>query len=200
MKKLPVLCKLIAGWNDHQIVPALLKHKPIPTEEFFYGKCYPMFKSLHTRYYTDCVDVLEFINEMYLDIMRPRAIGKRCKLELFNFQCALHNWVGVISLRYCYAAFKKRKNEIFTDTGDRNEEESPSLFVEMHIMEREDVEKILAMMANERYREIIRLRYLDGNTNEETAAKLSMEMSNYYNKHLLAKAQYIAAYKKEMGL
>ena len=200
MKKLPVLCKLIVGWNDHQIVPALLKYKPIPTEEFFYGKCYPMFKSLHSRYHTDCAEVLEFINEMYLDIMQPRAIGKRCKLESFNFQCALHNWISVISLRYCYATFKKRKHEIITNTGDRNEAESPSIFVEMHIMERADVEKILAMMANERYREIIRLRYLDGYTNEETAAKLGMEMSNYYNKHLLAKAQYLAVYKKEMGL
>lgn len=200
MKKLPVLCKLIVGWNDHQIVPALLKYRPIPTEEFFYGKCYPMFKSLHSRYYTDCVEVLEFINEMYLDIMQPRTIGKKCKLELFNFQCSLHNWVGVISLRHCYATFKKRKIEIFTDSGDINQEELPSLFVEMHIMERVDIEKILAMMANERYREIIRLRYLDGLTNDETAAKLGMEMSNFYNKHLLAKAQYLAVYKKEMGL
>ena len=46
--KLPVQCKMIVPWDDHKIVAALLKYMPIPTEEFFYGKCYPMFKSLHT--------------------------------------------------------------------------------------------------------------------------------------------------------
>lgn len=173
---------------------------PIPTEEFFYGKCYPMFKSLYTRYYTDCKEVLEFINEMYAHIIYPNPISNRCKLELFQYRCALHNWVGVLSLRYCYAKFKTRLPEENFDGGESFGGNTPSIYAEMHIMEKEDVLKILGLMSNDRYREIIRLRYLEGYSIEETAAKLGMEMSNFYNKHLLAKAQYIAVYRKEMGL
>lgn len=200
MKRLPVHCKTIVMWDDHRILEALLKFIPIPTEEFFYGKCYPMFKSLYTRYYTDCKEDVEFIDEIYLNIMKPNPVSLKCKLELFQFRCALHNWVGVISLRYCYAKYKTKVQEESLDEGEIFDGDPQSIYAEMHIMEKEDVLKILEMMPNDRYREIIRLRYLEDYSNEETAAKLGLEMSNYYNKHLLAKAQYIAVYKKEMGL
>lgn len=173
---------------------------PIPTEEFFYGRCYPLFKSLYTRYYTDCKEVLEFINEMYANIMYPNRVSKRCKLESFQYKCALLTWVGVISLRYCYAKYKTKIPQESLDGGESFGEHMPSIFAEMHVMERDDVLKLLEMMSNERYREIIRHLYLEGYSIEETAAKLGMEMSNFYNKHLLAKAQYIAVYRKEMGL
>lgn len=198
--KLPVLCRMILMWDDHKIMSSLLRYMPIPTEEFFFGKCYPMFKSLHSRYYTDCDEVLEFINEMYVNIMEPNPVSMRCKLELFQFRCALHNWVGVISLRYCYSKYKTRLQEESFDDGESFGNKTPSIYAEMHIMEKQDVLKILGMMSNDRYREIIRLRYLEGYSIEETASMLGMEMSNFYNKHLLAKAQYIAVYRKEMGL
>ena len=57
--------------------------------------------------------------------------------------------------------------------------------------------KILSLMPNVRYRELIRLRYLEGCSNEETAQHLGMTMDNYYNKHKLAKEQYIRVYRKE---
>ena len=62
---------------------------------------------------------------------------------------------------------------------------------------REDVLAILKLMPNKRYSELIRLRYLEEYTNEETAEALGMTMENYYNKHKLAKAQYIRIYRKE---
>ena len=52
-------------------------------------------------------------------------------------------------------------------------------------------------MPNKRYRNIIRLRYLEQKTNEETAEALGMTMDNYYNKHKLAKAQYEKVCRKE---
>jgi DNA-directed RNA polymerase specialized sigma24 family protein len=52
-------------------------------------------------------------------------------------------------------------------------------------------------MPNQRYRMLIQHRYVDGRSNEETASLMSMTMPNYYNKHKLAKAQFVAALRKE---
>lgn len=52
-------------------------------------------------------------------------------------------------------------------------------------------------MPNQRYRKLIEYRYIQDRSNEETAALLSMSMANYYNKHKLAKAQFVATLRKE---
>ena len=62
---------------------------------------------------------------------------------------------------------------------------------------RNDVECLLRLMPNPRYRQLIRLRYIEQKSNEETAACLGMTMVNYYNKHKLAKQQYMKIYRKE---
>lgn len=53
-------------------------------------------------------------------------------------------------------------------------------------MNRIDVEAILNLMPDKRYSTLIRLRYLEQKTNEETAGALGMSMDNYYHKHKLA--------------
>ena len=46
-------------------------------------------------------------------------------------------------------------------------------------------------MPNARYRELIRLRYMEELNNELVAKILGLSIDNYYNKHLLAKRQFI---------
>lgn len=197
--KLPIPYPYIAIWPDKRIVTSLLRMEQLPTAEFLYGKTYPVFKSLHDRYYTDCAEVIEFIHEVYVDFIEPRPISKRCKLETFNFKCSLKNWVGVVAIRYCYHQFKRQiPSESLTD-GDSFSVSEPSILTDMGTLNREDVEAIIGMMPNERYRQLIRYRYLEELDNEETAQKMGMSMDNYYNKHRAAKVQYIQAFLKEMS-
>ena len=197
--RLPIPYDHIASWPDTMIVPSLLRFEELPTAEYFYGKTYPMFKSLFIHYATDGSTVLDFIHDIYLDLLQPRTLSKKCKLETFNFNCALHNWIRVVALKYCYAKYKKMLPvENFSET-DRNLIHEPSILSNMNEMNRKDVEAILNMMPNKRYSNLIRYRYLDGYDNEETAKLLEMTMDNYYNKHRLAKVQYIQVYLKEMS-
>ena len=83
------------------------------------------------------------------------------------------------------------------DDSDRDEEKFGSIEIDFNNLNREDALAILNRMPNKRYSEIIRLRYLELLTNEETAKTLGMTMENYYNKHKLAKAQYIRVHRKE---
>ena len=60
-----------------------------------------------------------------------------------------------------------------------------------------DMETILQLMPNRRYSYLIRLRYLDGHSNEETAQKMGMNMNTFYNKHKMAKEQFVKTLRKE---
>ena len=83
------------------------------------------------------------------------------------------------------------------DVGDRFDGIYGSVEIDFSHLEYQDVLVMIEQMPNERYRKIIRLRYLEHLSNEETAEALGMTMANYYNKHKLAKAQFLSVCGKE---
>lgn len=168
------------------------------TYGYLYRKLFPLFASVMNRYYTDCTTTEEFINQIYVVVMTPGANG-RCRLESFSGQSSLLRWLQVVAINYCRSLYARKPglDENLTPGSDRFSPGSESLESEPDIMDRYDVEKILAAMPNPRYREIIRLRYLLDLSNEETAKRLGMGLDNFYNKHRLAKAQYVAVARRE---
>lgn len=194
---LPVSFSRIKDKSDHEVVAMLLKRIDWATKEFLYGKCYPVFKSLHSRFYSDCASIMELIHEIYIDIIEPRKKNEKCKLETFSYRSSLYTWVGVVSLHYCYIKFNKSIPTIILDVSDRNSDITLSKSSISNIFDREDLDKIIGTMTNDRYRQIIKLHYVEGVSNEETANRLGMDMPNYYNKHRLAKVQFLNALKRE---
>lgn len=188
----------INSLSDAQIVTALLGRDKTVTYGYLYRKLFPLFASVMNRYYTDCTTTEEFINQIYVVVMSPGTNGK-CKLESFSGQSTLLRWLQVVAINYCRSLYARKPefDENFSPGSDRFLAVSESLESEPNITDRYDVEKILAAMPNPRYREIIRLRYLFDLSNEETAKRLGMGLDNYYNKHRLAKAQYVAVAKHE---
>lgn len=189
----------ISSMTDREIVAALLARDRALTEAYFYRKCYPLFKACFDKYYTDCENCIEFINEIYLYLMLPNPQTQLSYMERFTFRCSLTNWLKIVAETYCHQLFKKKGKIIqeSLDETDRYSDIADSIDVEYNDYDSEDLRHIIAMMPNLRYRELIQLRYVDNYSNEETAAKLRMSMDNYYNKHLLAKKQFVTALKKE---
>lgn len=185
--------------SDREIVAALIHRDYAVTEAFFYRKCYPLFKSCFDGYYTDCESAVEFINEIYLYLMIPNQQTGQSYMQRFSFRCTLTSWLKIVAQTYCYQLFKKREGifEESMDDGDRFEEISDSLSVEHSHFDREDLNRVLQMMPNLRYRELIRLKYVDELPSDEVAKRLGMTLENFYNKHLLAKKQFLTALKKE---
>lgn len=189
----------LESMSDREIVAALLSRDKALTEAYFYRKCYPLFKACFDKYYTDCENCIEFINEIYLYLMLPNSSSQQSYMERFSFRCSLTGWLKTVAETYCHQLFRK-KGEIIQeslDDTDRFYEVTDSLSIEHASFVHEDLQRVLAMMPNVRYRELIRLRYVDNLSNEETATELGMSMDNFYNKHLLAKKQFITALRKE---
>lgn len=185
--------------KDKEIAKALLDKDSKVTIDFLYKQCYPLFKSIYDRYYTDCDSWNELVNEIYVYIMMPGKETGISKLASFQFRCSLTLWLKIITENYCHQLYAKKSEIIgdnITDT-DRLNRIEQSLEMDISAIDIMDVKKIISLMPNQRYRRLIELRYVDQHSNEETAALMSMNMANYYNKHKLAKAQFVIALRKE---
>ena len=191
-------------YNDHEIVRALLSRDETVTRDFFYRKCYPLFKSIFDNYHTDCSSCMEFISEIYIHILTPNKETGMCKLDSFRFQSTLFTWLKTVCLFYCYKHYERvnitsmqRFSDKYDEEGVRIDTVSGSIDLDNESMVGYDVEVILNLMPNRRYSRLIRLRYLEGHTNEETAALMGMNMNTFYNKHKMAKEQYLKTLNKE---
>lgn len=191
--------------DDRMVVNAILLRNQKVTQQYLYIKCFPLFKAIYDNYYTDCQSCIEFINEIYILLMAPNAETGLCKLQTFQFSSTLTTWLKTVAVYYCYGRYRKKGKITFveentisnTGNGDRFNQIAASLYVEEQAMSLEDLEVILRLMPNKRYSSIIRMRYLEGMTNEETASALQMSMDNFYNKHLRAKRQFNEIIRKE---
>lgn len=191
--------------DDRAVVNQILLRNQKVTQQYLYVKCFPLFKSVYDNYYTDCQSCMEFINEIYLHLLTPNGETGLCKLETFRFGSTLTTWLKTVAVYYCYEHYRRKRHtpmveqKISSDDnqGDRFDQYAASMYVEEPVMDKDDLETILGMMPNKRYSKLIRLRYLEGMTNEETASTLGMTMDNFYNKHRRAKQQFNEVLKKE---
>lgn len=194
--------------EDLQIAKALIQKDGLVTRRYFYQQCYPLFKSIYDNYYTDCVNCKEFIDEIYIVVLAPSKITGKCQMENFRGESTLASWIKTACLYYCYKQYEIKEkmpkyerlpytNKDNDDTSDRDDAIYGSIDIDFTNLNRQDALIILKQMPNKRYSELIRLRYLEYKTNEETAKALGMTMDNYYNKHKLAKEQYEQIYRKE---
>lgn len=197
--------------EDLQIAKSLIVRDEMVTRKYFYQQCYPLFKSIFDNYYTDCANVKEFIDEMYIIVLAPSKLTGKCQMENFRGESILTSWLKTACLFYCYKQFEikgkmPRKERLpllnaddDDDVSDRADSIYGSLEIDFSNINRQDAQVIIKQMPNKRYGELIRLRYLELKTNEETAKELGMSMENYYNKHKLAKEQYKRIFRKEVG-
>ena len=194
--------------EDLHIAHALLRHDESVTRHFFYKQCFPLFKSVYDNYYTDCTAVKEFIDEVYLLVLTPNKQTGRCQLENYRGESTLTSWLKSTCLFYCYKKYRRKSHSpMFVTLPDLNDEKlddtdrlidlGGSSELDISNMNRQDINSIMALMPNERYRRLIQLRYLDMMSNEDTAKILGLSMENYYNVHLRAKSQYTRILKME---
>lgn len=194
--------------EDLKIAMALINHDESTTRHYFYQQCYPLFKSIYTNYYTDCETCLDFIHEMYFVVLTPGKKTGKCQMENFRGESTLTSWLKTACLFYCYNRFKRKEQmptiDKLSNPTKKDLENScvtddipNSIGLDFGNLNHADVVALLNIMPNKRYSNIIRLRFLEQKTDNETAEVLGMTMDNYYNKKKLAVKQYNNIYRKE---
>lgn len=193
--------------DDLLIAKALINRDNAITRRYFYQQCYPLFKSIYENYYTDCTCCKEFIDEMYIIVLAPSKKTGKCQMENFKGESSLASWIKSACLFYCYGKYNRKGKlpiqDVITNSEDNDDgrdrliDKTDSNEIDLTSINSHDVDEILSMMTSERYRNIIRLHYLEGKTNEETAEILNMTMANFYNKKKLAIRQFKEKLNKE---
>lgn len=197
--------------EDLKIAKALIERDEALTRRYFYRQCYPLFKSIYDNYYTDCHDVKEFINEIYILVIAPSKKTGHCQMENYKGESTLTSWLKTVCIYYCYRKYELKNRTPLFDTlptsGDADEKKEDggdiigqiggSIEIDFSSVNRADVETLLDLMPNKRYSRLIRLLYIEQRTHKETAEALGMTMKNYYNKRRLAEAQYNEIRRKE---
>lgn len=197
--------------EDLQIAKSLIGRDESVTRRYYYEQCYPLFKSIFDNYYTDCKCCKEFMDEIYILVIAPSKSTGRCYMDNYKGESTLASWLKAVCLTFCYRKYNLKKriptyeplpnhswNDEENDDGiDRKVDNAASIGLDFDGMNRADVEVLLGMMRNEGYRRLIRLRYLEQMSNEETAKALGLTMANYYNMHKRAKEQYETVRRKE---
>ena len=197
--------------EDLLIARDLINRDEKITRDFFYKESYPLFKSIFDNYYTDCNSCKEFMDEIYVLVLAPSKKTGKCQMENYRGESSLRSWLKSVCLYYCYDKYELKtrkpvyeplrpsveKNDYNSDDGDRFNEKYGSIEIDFRGMNRADVEALLSMMSNMRYRNIIRLLYLEQKTHKEVAEALGMSMDNYYNKRILAEKQFKQVCRKE---
>lgn len=190
--------------EDLVIAKALINRDEKITRQYYYEQCYPLFKSVYDNYYTDCNSCKEFMDEIYIVVLAPSKITGKCQMENYRGESTLKTWLKAACLYYCYDKHElKQRMPIYEPLPLPEEKDEDDLFggdrkigielsnpIDFSSMNRADVEALLSLMPNTRYRDIIRLLYLEQKTHKETAEALGMSMKNYYNKRILAEKQY----------
>lgn len=187
----------IESLTDREIVDAILKRDTRVTRLYLYEMYYPMFKTIYDKYYTECESCLEFINDIYVYIMTPGPKSGKCYLASFGFGCRFEHWLKIVVENYCHQLFRKKTEIIDIPDVPDDKITGGSTTIDIESLNHIDVYAMLNLMRNKCYRDLIRYRYVEEKSNEETADLMGMSMKNYYNKHKLAKEQFTNVLKKE---
>lgn len=181
--------------NDQTIVEALLQHDPFVTKLFFYRNCRPLFTSLAARLSEGGKqwEYDEIVSEIYALLMEDD--GRR--LRTFGFTCSLYQWIKVVALHHLTAhgnvvidscprtsLYYQADSIGYNQTGATGDYATDSSYTaESHEAQEAgtDIERLLRLMPNTRYAEVIRKLTIEGYSNEELAREMNIKASNLYN-------------------
>ena len=184
---------------DRMLVPRIKDHQPCETSEFFYGGAAPIFIKLYDAYYTDCMDIVEFINDFYTNLMEVRPSVNTRKIDGFAYECKFKNWIARIATVFCYQKYDATQKQQAA-IADYSASIEPEMAENIANCDIKDVNTLLGMMPNQDYAKLIRLVYIDGMTLTEAATVLDVPMQRFFNMHRRAKLQYVQVYSKEFKL
>jgi RNA polymerase sigma factor (sigma-70 family) len=176
--------------TDKEIVDRLIDRDEAVTADFFFRRCRPLFLSIIRFVFSYPVDLDEFVNELYLYLMKNDA----AKLRSFKGESSIYQWLKVVAIRYFIDkrdrmiddrskdALYEGKNDVPVDTVSRGEA-------------RRDFMGVLSDMSNKRYAEVLQFLIAEDMEPQKLADRMGVTVDNLYN----IKKRAIASFTEEIN-
>ena len=160
--------------TDRDIIQGLIDRDNTVTEQFFFVKCHPLFRSIIHFVFPYEVDYNEFVNELYLYMIENNG----AKLKNFQYRCSVYLWLRILAIRYFI-----KKRDLMIDAGrhDALYNESSLFSYIPDLSAKEDLDRLFNQMRNERYVYVIRKLILEDVEPEALAKEMRITTANLYN-------------------
>lgn len=163
--------------TDEELIQGLISRDNLITEQFFYVKCRPLLTAIMRIVFDYHVEYNEMVSELYNYLMEDDGL----KLRQFEFRSSVYQWMKVVATRF----FIRRRNFMIENFAksphyERVSEDKVITPVDK-INDRMDVEKLLQIMDNKRYADVIRSLILNEESPEQYAMRMGVTVDNLYN-------------------
>lgn len=163
--------------TDQEIIQGLIARDNHVTEQFFYVKCRPLLTAIMRLVFSYPVEYDEMVSELYDYLMADDCI----KLRQFQYRSSVYLWMKVVATRF----FIRHRNTMIENASKEppygSETDDEVIDTVNIVSDKMDVAKLLQLMENQRYAEVIRNLVINDREPEQYALEIGVTVDNLYN-------------------
>lgn len=159
--------------TDREIIQGLIDRDNCITEQFFYVKCRPLLTAIMHLVSSYRVEYDEMVSELYGYLMEEDC----SKLRQFQYRSTVYQWMKVVAMRFFIRKRDSLIDNVAKEYPDIDIMEDTSTVVAQRI----DVSRLLSMMENQRYADVLRHIVLKDEEPEKYAESIGVTVDNLYN-------------------
>lgn len=164
--------------NDKEIIQGLINKDPNITKEFFFERCKPLFISIVKEVFNNKAEYDELVNNLYVYLMAEDA----SKLKSFQFRCSVYQWLKVLAIHF-FIRIRENGGVIGNESKEPpyDCDDIAGAETDAYNSAKEDLERLLSFMPNQRYAFVIRRLIIDDMQSEQLAQEMGIAVANLYN-------------------
>lgn len=163
--------------TDHEIITGLLERDNLITQQFFYVRCRPLLTSIMRLVFKHDVEYDEMVSELYRYLMADDG----AKLRQFEFRSSIYQWIKVVATRFFIRHRNAMIENVSAETPYEQADAENCVDTAGRIAEKIDLDRLLSLMPNQRYADVIRHLVLEDMEPDRYAARIGVSVDNLYN-------------------
>lgn len=168
--------KLFSQLSDRELLLRVVENDHCAIEYFFFHKYFPIFQRLSSNIFKNQIEVLELVNEFYIDLQK----NNWSKLKSFEEKSKLSTWLTIVASRF-FIKKKEKMKQLDEKTTMNIEDFIDELVVEASVpITHADLYDAINRLKNSKYRWVL-LSELQGFTPEEMSKEMGTSVGNIYN-------------------
>lgn len=179
---------------DAEIIVGLKSSDPAIRDFYvnrlFYKELKPLLCTIQYSLFKGTVDYNELVNDLYIHLSRENWAA----LDSYrgDNQARLSSWISRVAWHYFMNSYRRLLRVLPDEDGVLESMKPYAVISDDDIMM--DIEKVLKLMPNRRYAEVLKLNLYYGYPAEDIAVLMNTTVSNVYNIKHRAVMQFISIY------
>lgn len=162
--------------TDQEIIQGLIDRDNRITNQFLYIKCRPLLTAIMRQVFGRYFEYNDKVSNLYAYLMADDS----AKLRKFEYRSTVYQWLKVVAIRF-FINERMMEIEKPMEIPPYVRRDNDEFIYEDTDSVKADVERMLSLMANERYADVIRNLVLKDMEPAKYAASIGVTVDNLYN-------------------